>query len=83
MLSFMLSSFQDEARLFQTSSLTPIKDSAESTPKRDKPLKINGKILEFKDNPFTIPQHAIEALCDVEQIKLESIFPPTASMPPE
>ena len=80
--SSIFSSFQEVAKLFQTSSFVSNKDSAESIPKRDKPLRIKGNILVSKESPPTIPQHAMAALCDVEQIRFDKIFPPTASIPP-
>ena len=82
MFSSIFSSFQEVAKLFQTSSLVSSKDSAESIPKSDTPLRIKGNILVSKQSPQNISQHAMAALCDVEQIRFDKIFPPTASIPP-
>ena len=64
----MFDNFQEEAKFPQTSSLTSKRDSAESIPKRVKPLRINGNILVSRFRPPTMPQHAIAALWEVEQI---------------
>src|SRR5690554_4283189 len=77
-----LSGFKSPASLFQISILISPGVSAESTPNRFTPFKINGNTLVLSSGDATNPQVATLPFLPQRFNRVARVFPPTVSIAP-